>query len=80
MDLHPRNLQRKLKKKNQTFKKILNKTRIETACWHLQSSEKSITQISEILGYNDVSAFSRAFKVQKQCSALGWRKAQKPVI
>ncbi len=74
MNLHPRSLQRKLKKENQTFKKILNKIRLDRACWHLQSSEKSITQISEILGYKNISAFSRTFKAQKHCSALQWRK------
>ena len=74
MSLHPRKLQRKLKKENQTFKKILNKIRIDSASWHLQSSDKSITQISEILGYKNISAFSRTFKAQKYCSALQWRK------
>ncbi len=53
---------------------MLNEIRISTACWHLEASNMDITLLSEILGYSDISAFSRAFKTQKQCSALQWRK------
>ncbi len=73
--MHPRSLQRRLEEKNLTFKQLLNDLRIDVACWHLKASNKSITLISEILGYNEVSSFSRTFKKQKNCSALQWRKS-----
>ncbi len=74
LNLHKRTLQRKLKDKNLNFKTMLNEIRIRNACWHLEASNIDITLLSEILGYSDISAFSRAFKSQMQCSALQWRK------
>ena len=74
LHLHKRTLQRKLKDKGLYFKSILNEVRINTACWHLEASNMDITLISEILGYRDISAFSRAFKSEMKCSALQWRK------
>ncbi len=75
LDMHPRSLQRRLVEKNLSFKQLLNDLRIDVACWHLKASNKSVTLISEILGYNEVSSFSRTFKKQKKCSALQWRKS-----
>ncbi len=75
LDMHPRSLQRRLEEKNLTFKLLLNNLRIDMACWHLRASNKSVTLISEILGYNEVSSFSRSFKKHKKCSALQWRKS-----
>ncbi len=77
LHMHKRTLQRKLKDKGLNFKSMLNEIRIRTACWHLEASNMDITLLSEILGYSDISAFSRAFKSQKQCSALQWRKKAK---
>ncbi len=77
LHLHKRTLQRKLKDKGLNFKSMLNEIRISTACWHLEASNMDITLLSEILGYSNISAFSRAFKSQMQCSALQWRKKTK---
>jgi len=77
LNLHKRTLQRKLKDKGLNFKAMLNEIRISTACWHLEASNMDITLLSEVLGYSDISAFSRAFKSQMQCSALQWRKKAK---
>lgn len=74
LDMHPRSLQRRLEEKNLNFKRILNDLRIDVACWHLKVSNKSVTLISGILGYNEVSSFSRTFRRHKNCSALQWRK------
>ena len=76
LHMNKRTLQRKLKDKSLKFKTLLNEIRIDTACWHLQASNMDITLLSEILGYRDISAFSRAFKSQMHCSALQWRKRQ----
>ncbi len=74
LSLNKRTLQRKLKDKGLSFKSMLNEIRINTACWHLEASNMDITLLSEILGYSDISAFSRAFKLQMKYSALQWRK------
>ncbi len=74
LHLHKRTLQRKLKDKGLSFKTMLNEIRISTACWHLEASNMDITLLSEVLGYSDISAFSRAFRTQMNCSAIQWRK------
>jgi AraC-like DNA-binding protein len=71
---HKRTLQRKLKAKDLSFSTILKEIRINIACWHLEASTIDITLLAEILGYNDVSAFSRAFKKTTSASPLQWRK------
>jgi len=36
--------------------------------------------LSEILGYSDLSAFSRAFKTHMKCSAIEWRRQKQAEI
>lgn len=69
-----RTLQRKLNAHNLSFKSILSEVRLNTACWHLEASSVDITLLSEILGYSDISAFSKAFKQKTGLSPLKWRK------
>lgn len=71
-----RTLQRRLDKQGVVFKTLLHDIRIKTACWYLTSSNIDITLLSEILGYSDVSGFSRAFKTTTGLSPLNWRKQQ----
>lgn len=77
LGLHKRTLQRRLKEQSLNFKEILNDVRVRTACWQLESSNMDMTLLSEMLGYSDVSAFSRAFKTRMGISPLKWRKTQK---
>lgn len=77
LNINKRTLQRVLKSQNINFKEILSNLRGRKACWYLSASEMSITLISEMLGYKDVSAFSRAFKKSYGLAPLQWRKARK---
>jgi AraC-like DNA-binding protein len=79
LDMNKRTLQRQLKRHGVTFKALINDIRIKNACWFLQSSHIDITLLANILGYNDVSALSRAFKKATGKAPLSWRKAQVPV-
>ncbi len=72
--MNKRTLQRKLKASDLSFKTILSNVRLKTACWHLEASSMDITLLSEILGYSDISAFSKAFKQDTGLSPLKWRK------
>ena len=76
LGMNKRTLQRHLKAQHINFKEILANIRGRKACWYLSASEMSITLISEALGYKDVSAFSRAFKLNYGVSPLQWRKAR----
>jgi AraC-like DNA-binding protein len=76
LNIHKRTLQRQLKASGLNFNTTLREIRISTACWHLEASTIDITLLAEILGYSDISAFSRGFKSHKGCSPLQWRKQQ----
>jgi len=45
-----------------TFHSILNQQRIEIACLHLQSSDLTIEEIAEKVGFADAKSFCRVFK------------------
>jgi len=77
MNIHKRTLQRMLKVQGLSFKTLLKNIRIKTACWHLEASKIDLTLLSELLGYSDVSAFSKAFKQEKGISPLQWRKSKR---
>jgi AraC-like DNA-binding protein len=74
LNMNRRTLQRRLRCKGLTFKQLLMDVRVSSACWHLTSSQIDITLLSEVLGFSDVSAFSKSFKHRMQLSPLQWRK------
>lgn len=74
LNTNKRTLQRKLNAHKLSFKTILSEVRTKTACWHLEASSMDITLLSEILGYSDISAFSKAFRQKTGSSPLKWRK------
>ncbi len=58
----PRTLQRKLQEEGITYQQLTDEVRKSLALHYLQSGKYPIKEISYILGYNELSAFSRAFK------------------
>jgi len=57
-----RNLHRKLLKENTSFKFLLTEIRRELAQQYIQDRSKTLTEISFLLGFSEVSSFSRAYK------------------
>lgn len=57
-----RTLQRKLRDKDFTFADLVDEIRYEIAQDYVSYSEFSLTDVSMMLGYADLSSFSRAFK------------------
>lgn len=74
MGLSRRTLQRHLAAQGVVFKQLLLDIRMKTACWYLASSAIDITLLSQVLGYQDVSGFSRAFRQYHGLSPLQWRQ------
>ncbi len=74
LNMHPRALQRKLIKEGVSFKSLLLNTRLDIAQELLLNSDISLTEISEIIAYSELSAFSRAFKQYFSYSPEEWRK------
>jgi AraC-like DNA-binding protein len=62
LHMTPRNLHRKLQKENTSFKILLNEVRQDLALQYIQDRSMTLTEISFMLGFSEVSSFSRAFK------------------
>ena len=58
----PRNLHRKLQKENTSFKVLLTEIRRELAQQYIKDRSKTLTEIAFLLGFSEVSSFSRAYK------------------
>ncbi|MGA0557285.1 AraC family transcriptional regulator ligand-binding domain-containing protein [Larkinella sp. VNQ87] len=58
----PRSLQRKLQEEGVTYQQVADSIRKTLAVNYLSSGRYPVKEISYILGYNELSAFSRAFK------------------
>jgi AraC-like DNA-binding protein len=57
-----RSLQRKLAEQNTTYKQVLDGVRYDIAKSYLSESSHTATEITFLLGFSDLSAFTRAFK------------------
>jgi len=67
-------LQRALSEQDVTFKQLLLELRMEVAEHYLQSSALALSDLTEMLGYRNLSAFSRAFKHSHGESPEQWKK------
>ncbi len=74
LHMHPRTLQRRLKANGYSFKRLVLETRMNVSRWVLSNSEMPLTQLSLMLGYNELSAFSKAFKTYHALSPRAWRQ------
>jgi AraC-like DNA-binding protein len=73
LGMHPRALQRVLRDLGITFKSLLTEVRQELAEEYIRNSEISVIELSEMLGYSNASAFSRAFKHNTGMSPQLWK-------
>ncbi|MCG6975244.1 MAG: AraC family transcriptional regulator [Acidiferrobacterales bacterium] len=62
LHLSPRTFQRRLKGENTSFSKLMDDVRKELATNYMQGTDKSVTEITYLLGFAETSTFSRAFK------------------
>lgn len=74
--VHPRTLQRELAENCTSFRQLLNEVRQEMIEHYLCSSNVTLTELSDMLGYRSPSALSRAFKNFTGKSPDLWRKQQ----
>jgi len=70
-----RTLQRRLQENKTTFKLLVNEIRQGLADKYLQDSSLSLTEIAFMLGFSEMSSFSRAFKRWSGQSPSGYRVA-----
>jgi AraC-like DNA-binding protein len=74
LGLHRRTLQRRLDSRGFHYRELLEQTRMDLAHHYLRLEQIPITQISDILGYADLSSFSRSFRRFFGVSPRTWRK------
>jgi len=74
MAMDPRTLQRKLQNQGYSFKLLIDEVRASVAAEHLSNSNKPLTELAEILGYSELSAFSRFFQRMFGTPPSEWRR------
>ena len=71
-----RTLHRKLALEGETFSTLLDQVRAELAMRHLAHSNHPLGEIAGVLGFSELSAFSRWFSRHFDCSPSNWRARQ----
>jgi AraC-like DNA-binding protein len=71
-----RTLHRKLAQESETFSSLLDQVRAELAMRHLTHSNHPLGEIAGVLGFSELSAFSRWFSRHFDCSPSIWRARQ----
>lgn len=74
MLISPRTLQRYLRAQGTGFQELQDKSRQAMAARYLCDSSISMTQMASLLGYSDLSAFSRAFSRWNGKSPQKWKQ------
>ncbi len=75
-NLSPRSVQRKLQGEGLTYQQVADSVRKTLAIHFLESGRHPTKEVSYILGYNELSAFSRAFKRWTGTTPGGYQKNQ----
>jgi AraC-like DNA-binding protein len=73
LGLSPRTLQRRLQGNGTSYRRVLDRTRLQVAARLLEKKRMTQGKIAEALGYSSGTAFNRAFK-----RWTGWAPGQHP--
>jgi AraC-like DNA-binding protein len=69
-----RSLQRRLKERGTSYQELLDEIRFDRSIMYLKATDRTIGNISDLLGYKNSSVFSKAFKQKFGVSPKQWRK------
>lgn len=67
-------LQRRLREQNLSFSALVDKQRRDLATFYMRQQQLPISELAPLLGYSEVSAFSRAFRRWFGVSPRQWRQ------
>lgn len=73
LSITKRTLQRKLSATDTSYQNLLDEVRLSMATRYLTDSNSSLSQLTEMLGYSELSAFSNAFKHWTGLSPNQWK-------
>ena len=74
--LSSRTLHRRLAAHGARFQDLVDEVRCETACRLLENTALPVAQVALMLGYSEVSAFTRSFKRRLACGPGAWRASR----
>ncbi len=74
--MHPRTLNRALQAQNTSFRDALNAARLEIAAQLLRDTRIPIREVAHLLGYSQVSAFTRFFTEEAGLPPSEWRERE----
>ncbi|WP_434428056.1 AraC family transcriptional regulator [Nannocystis pusilla] len=75
LGMSTRSLQRQLRAEGTVFKDVVEAARRDLALGHLRAGRSSVSEVAFLLGFTEVSAFSRAFRRWTGESPSTWRRA-----
>ena len=78
LNLSQSTLQRRLKQEGTTYRAVLQEVRCDLAERMLEESSKTLNEISFLLGFGELSAFSRAFKRWTGMAPSAYRETTHP--
>lgn len=71
-----RTLQRYLREGFDTsYQQLLDEVRFDTACYYLEESQLSVTQLAQLAGFTESTNFARAFRRRLGASPREWRRS-----
>jgi AraC-like DNA-binding protein len=77
LGMNARTLQRRLRREGTTFKALTEEVRATLAAQHLRDSDKPLTEIANMLGYSELSVFTRSFRRWRGVAPSAWRAARR---
>ena len=75
-----RTLQARLDDEQTSFRQLLEQVRREIATYHLRRGDMPLTQLAMVLGYSELSAFSRSFRRWYGVSPRDWVGSHDPAL
>ena len=76
LNVSSRSLQRKLQEEGVTYQQLTDSIRKSLALHYLQAGQHPVKEVSYILGYNELSAFNRAFRRWTGTTPVSYQKGQ----
>ena len=76
LNVSERSLQRKLQEEGVTYQQLADSTRKSLAIHYLNSGQYPVKEVSYILGYNELSAFNRAFRRWTGTTPVSYQKGR----
>jgi AraC-like DNA-binding protein len=76
--MHPRTLHRYLAREGETCSSIVDAVRGDLARRYVEDQGRSLSEVSDLLGFSALSSFSRWFRTRFSCSPMSWRAARNP--